>query len=253
MTTTHDDSAPHGIASDVLPRSPAPPPTGAPADVEEIARLAPDHWIGSVDPGWHTGSPPPASAVAGRWRSGLDGTVEEWEGNDAYRPSPEALGWPEPTDPVDAALHLAVTGYGPLDAVVHALTEARLMVLTLPDGSPVAATAADGGPVVPAYTAPPHLDAAGVFAFVRLTVPDLLSRLPPDHRLYLNPTSPAGTVLDLDHETLTRALTAVAAPASPGPDPAPRRVGTVAESPHGFTARAAEPGRPEPAHGPAGH
>ncbi|CAL9389224.1 hypothetical protein SUDANB145_01232 [Streptomyces sp. enrichment culture] len=235
MTTAHDDRVSHGTASDVLSPPPAPPPPRAPADVEEVARLAPDHWIGSVDPGWRTGNPPPASAVAGRWRSGLDGTVEEWEGNDAYRPSPEALGWPAPTDPVDAALHLAVTGYGPLDAVVHALAEARLMVLTLPDGSPVAATAADGGPVVPAYTAPQHLDAAGVFAFVRLSVPGLLSRLPPDHRLYLNPTSPAGTVLDLDHETLTRALTAVApaSPAAPDPGPAPRRVGTVAESVYG--------------------
>ncbi|MCZ9338146.1 type VII secretion system-associated protein, partial [Streptomyces sp. TRM76130] len=138
---------------------------------------------------------------AGRWRSGPDGGVEEWEGNDAYRPTPEALGWPEPTDPVDAALHLAVTAYGPLDAVLHALTQARLLVPTLPDGAPVTATVTDGGPVVPVYTAPEHLAAAGAFAFVRHTVPELLSRLPLDHRLYLNPTSPAGTVLDLDQET----------------------------------------------------
>ncbi|MEU4656098.1 type VII secretion system-associated protein [Streptomyces sp. NPDC023723] len=246
MITAHDDSPPRGVASggsasQALPSSPAPArapaPPRAPADVEEIARLAPDHWISSVDPGWHAGSPPPASAVAGRWRSGPDGRVEEWEGNDTYRPTPEALGWPEPTDPVDAALHLAVTGYGSLDAVLHALAEARLLVLTLPDGAPVTATVTDGGPVVPAYTAPQHLAAAGAFAFVRHTVPELLSRLPEDHRLYLNPTSPAGTVVDLGHETLTKALTDPARP-DPDPDAAPRRVRTVAEPADGSAAPA---------------
>lgn len=252
MTTAHDDSTPRDAASGGAPSpalavSPAPAPPRPPGDVEEIARLAPDHWISSVDPGWHAASPPPASAVAGRWRSGADGRVEEWEGNDAYRPTPEALGWPEPTDPVDAALHLAVTAYGPLDAVLHALTGARLLVLTLPDGTPVTATAADGGPVVPAYTAPQHLAAAGAFAFARHTVPELLSRLPRDHRLYLNPTSPAGTVLDLDHDTLTKALTE-AAPADP--DAAPRRVATVAEPTDGSAAPAARSRPAEPPPGP---
>ncbi|MER6524754.1 type VII secretion system-associated protein [Streptomyces sp. NPDC001508] len=171
-------------------------PPEPPEEVVEAARLAPDHWISAVDPGWRGEGMPPDFAVAGRWRSGAGGEIEEWQDNDAYRPSPQTLGWPEPTDAVDAALQLAVTGYGPPEDVAHALAAADLAVLTLPDGSPVTATAADGTPVVPVFTSTVHLALVGGFAFARRTTDDLLPRLPPGHHLYVNPSSPAGAVLE---------------------------------------------------------
>lgn len=171
-------------------------PPEPPEEVVEAARRAPDHWISAVDPGWHGEGMPPDFAVAGRWRSGPGGEIEGWEDNDAYRPSPETLGWPEPTDAVDAALQLAVTGYGPPEAVAHALAAAEVAVLTLPDGSPVTATAADGTPVVPVFSSTVHLELVGGFAFVSRTTTDLLPELPSGHRLYVNPSSPAGAVLD---------------------------------------------------------
>ncbi|WP_443051418.1 type VII secretion system-associated protein, partial [Streptomyces sp. JV184] len=100
-----------------------------PDHIREAAREAPDHWIGVVDPAWTDAAPPPPSALAGEWRSGRDGDVVEWHANDDYRPSPLALGWPEPTDTVDAAVQLAVTGYGSLDDAVEALAGAEVMVL----------------------------------------------------------------------------------------------------------------------------
>ncbi|MFE7972502.1 type VII secretion system-associated protein [Streptomyces shenzhenensis] len=181
-------------------------PPEPPEEVVEAARLAPDHWISAVDPGWHGEGVPPDFAVAGRWRSGPGGEIEEWEDNDGYRPSPETLGWPEPTDAVDAALQLAVTGYGPPEDVADALAAAELAVLTLPDGSPVTATAADGTPVVPVFSSTVHLGLVGGFAFARRTTRDLLPQLPPGHRLYVNPSSPAGAVLELGPlaETIAR-------------------------------------------------
>ncbi len=169
-----------------------------PDDIVEAARLAPDHWISMIDPGWDGEGVPPDRVVVGRWRTGATGEIEEWEDNEAYRPSPESLGWPEPTDDVDKALQLAVTGYGPAEDVLRALATAEVAVLTLPDGSLVTAAVEDGGLVVPVFTAPPHLDSVGGFAFERVTVPALLDRLPPGHALYVNPASPVGSVLESD-------------------------------------------------------
>src|SRR5689334_16851963 len=99
------------MSSEASERSGEPMPV-PPADIMQAARLAPDHWISMVDPGWQGEGMPPSWSVVGRWRSGLDGTIEEWEDNEEHRLSPESLDWPEPTDDVDAALQLAVTGYG---------------------------------------------------------------------------------------------------------------------------------------------
>ncbi|MFC5242696.1 type VII secretion system-associated protein [Streptomyces atrovirens] len=176
-----------------------------PDDIVEAARLAPDHWISMIDPGWDGEGVPPDRVVVGRWRTGATGEIEEWEDNEAYRPSPESLGWPEPTDDVDRALQLAVTGYGPPEDVLRALATAEVAVLTLPDGSLVTAAVEDGGLVVPVFTSSPHLDGVGGFAFERVTVPALLERLPPGRALYVNPAGPAGSVLEPDRlgETIT--------------------------------------------------
>jgi hypothetical protein len=193
----------------------APGPPRPPQELVEAARLAPDHWISAIDPGWTGDGLPPAFAVAGRWRSGPGGEIEEWEENDGYRPSPRTLGWPEPTDALDAALQGARTGYGPPEEVARALAGAELLVLTLPDGSPVTATAADGTPVVPVFSAAAHLDLVGGFASARRTTAELLPQLPPGHRLYVNPAGPADAVLD----------------PVPPTDPAPTTDPTTAQTP----------------------
>ncbi|MFE3150890.1 type VII secretion system-associated protein [Streptomyces sp. NPDC059218] len=168
-----------------------------PDHIREAAREAPDHWIGVVDPAWTDAAPPPPWAVAGEWRSGLDGEVAEWQPNEEYRPSPSALGWPEPTDPVDAAVQLAVTGYGPLSDAVAALAGAEAMVLRAPDGGPLAVAGADGSPAVPLFTAVPHQPFEGALAHDTIAVADLVRGLAADEgRISVNPAGPARLLLD---------------------------------------------------------
>jgi hypothetical protein len=92
-----------------------------PDSVREAARMAPDHWLGMVDPAWNGEDELPPWAMIGQWRE-----------NEDYRPSPSALGWPKPTDDVDAAMQLAATGYGPGEAVTDALAALPEVAVFIP-------------------------------------------------------------------------------------------------------------------------
>ncbi|WP_173310666.1 type VII secretion system-associated protein [Streptomyces fulvorobeus] len=152
-----------GPAAD--PVSPA-PDTAGPADsadtsgipeaVRAAARRAPGHWVGVVDPEWTEERPPPEWAVLGEWQSDGSGSVGEYRANPAYRPSARVLGWPEPTDPVDAAAQRAATGYGSVEAALTALAESDVTVVRGPDGGPLTAAGRDGAPAVLLFTSPTH-------------------------------------------------------------------------------------------------
>ncbi|MFK4106432.1 type VII secretion system-associated protein [Streptomyces sp. NPDC019531] len=169
-----------------------------PDEIREAGRLAPDHWLGMVDPSWTGEGTPPEWAMVGRWRSGLDGEIEEWQDNEDYRPSPRALGWPEPADDVDAAVQLAATGYGSGEDVVKALAHHEVAVFVKPGGGPLSATTPDDTSVVPVFTSPVYLHTAGRLAFELLKVPDLLDQVPEGHLLYLNPSGPVSMTVELD-------------------------------------------------------
>ncbi|MEW2570104.1 type VII secretion system-associated protein [Streptomyces sp. NPDC047070] len=127
-----------------------------PEAVRAAARRAPGHWIGVVDPEWTEERTPPEWAVLGEWQSDESGGVGEYRANPAYRPSAQVLGWPEPTDPVDAAAQRAATGYGSVDEALAALAEAEVTVVRAPDGGPLKGTGQDGAPVVLLFTSPAH-------------------------------------------------------------------------------------------------
>ncbi|GAA1161267.1 hypothetical protein GCM10009654_17200 [Streptomyces hebeiensis] len=197
-----------GAADDAMPP--------VPDDIKEAARLAPDHWLGMVDPAWSGEGEPPDWAVVGQWRSGLDGEIEEWRPNEEYRPSPQALGWSAPTDPVDEAVQLAATGYGPGEAVPRTLAVAEVAVLLGPGGVPLSATSPDGAWVVPVFTSPTYLHAAGRFGYELMPVPDVVDQIPAGHVLYLNPSGPVGMTVETD--ALRRAVEAAAQEAAETPD-----------------------------------
>ncbi|MEU0127011.1 type VII secretion system-associated protein [Streptomyces sp. NPDC006289] len=127
-----------------------------PEAVKAAALRAPGHWIGVVDPEWAAELTPPEWAVVGEWRSDGSGGVGEYRANPAYRPSARVLGWPEPSDPVDAAAQRAATGYGSVEAALAELAEADVTVVRGPDGGPLTAPGRDGAPVVLVFTSPVH-------------------------------------------------------------------------------------------------
>ncbi|MFH9089738.1 type VII secretion system-associated protein [Streptomyces sp. NPDC017673] len=171
-----------------------------PENIREAARLAPDHWLGVVDPYWQGTDEPPAWAIVGQWRTDGEGEVVEWSENPDYRPSPLALGWDDPTDALDAAIQLAATGYGPEEDIDRLLLTAEVAVLVDAQDAPVTASAPDGTPVVPVFTSQAQLDRVGALRHRRVRVEDLLPEVPFGHELYLNPTGAVAYVAD--HMTL---------------------------------------------------
>ncbi|MZF57870.1 type VII secretion system-associated protein [Streptomyces sp. SID5594] len=135
---------------------PVPDASLVPDAVKDAARRAPGHWIGIVDPEWNGERTPPEWAVLGEWQSDESGGVGEYRANPAYRPSARVLGWPEPTDPVDAAAQRAATGYGTVEEALAELAEADVTVVRAPDGGPLMAAGRDGAPVVLLFTSPTH-------------------------------------------------------------------------------------------------
>lgn len=168
-----------------------------PDHIREAARLAPDHWFGLIDPTWSGEGEPPQWAIAGQWRSDLEGEIAEWRDNEDYRPSPSAMGWPDPTDPVDSAVQLAATGYGSAEEVTRVLAEAEVAVFVAPGGGLVCAIAPDGETsVVPVFTSPEYLHAAGRFSFKAVMIRELLDQLPEGHLIYLNPSGPVSMAVE---------------------------------------------------------
>jgi hypothetical protein len=193
-----------------------------PDSIREAGRLAPDHWLGMVDPTWSGEAEPPSWAMVGQWRSSPEGEIVEWRDNEEYRPSPSALGWPEPADDVDAAVQLAATGYGPGEAVTEALAALpEAAVFLTSEGDLLPATAPDGTTrVIPVFTSPGYLHAAGRLAFKLMSVRELAYRLPADHLVYLNPSAAVSMTVDTDmlREALAR-LTAGEVEESAAPRP----------------------------------
>ncbi|MFI5689333.1 type VII secretion system-associated protein [Streptomyces sp. NPDC051636] len=186
-----------GVRTDAATTGPDAGPPPIPDEIREAGRLAPDHWLGMVDPTWSGEGPPPEWAVVGQWRSGLDGEIEEWRDNPEYRPSPSALGWPEPEDEVDRAIQLAATGYGPGEGVGEALVDREVAVFAKPGGGLLSAAAPDGKAVVPLFTSPVFLHTAGRLAFELVNANDLIDQVPEGHLLYLNPSAAVSMTLEL--------------------------------------------------------
>lgn len=172
------------------------PLTDVPESILRAAKEAPDHWFGMVDPAWRGEGVPPTWALVGQYRSSTEGEVVEWQYNDDYRPSPSAKGWPEPTDPVDEAVQLAATGYGPEEDVLRLLADAEVGVMTALDGRPVEALSPDGTPVVPLFTSEAQLRSGGRYAAHTVRVPDLVRELGEDTFLYVNPAGVVSMMVD---------------------------------------------------------
>lgn len=175
------------------------PPPEIPDSVRDAARDAPDHWLGVVDPQWPQDRPPPDWAVVGEWRSDEEGDVREYRANPRYRPSAQVLGWPKPTDPVDAAAQRAATGYGSVDEALAVLADAEVTVVRGADGRRLTAAGSDGKPVVLVFTSPAHQFMSPTLIHETLPAGELVRELRGSHTsLMVNATAAAPLVVPAD-------------------------------------------------------
>ncbi|WP_217127477.1 type VII secretion system-associated protein [Streptomyces sp. AC558_RSS880] len=237
-TADGTDDVGEGTGGDGSPDTAQGPDLGdipVPDEIREAGRLAPDHWFGMVDPTWSGEGEPPEWAIVGRWRSGEDGEIAEWQDNPDYQPSPRALDWPEPEDDVDRAVQLAATGYGPGEAVPKALLDHEVAVLTGPGGEPLTAATPDGNAVIPVFTSPVFLHTCGRFGYELQRVDEnLLDRIPDGHQIYVNPSGPVS--MTVEPSAVREALDALYA-SEPALPPAPEPVATTSSERPGLSVK----------------
>ncbi|MYW92056.1 type VII secretion system-associated protein [Amycolatopsis rubida] len=133
-------------------------PQGKPEITPEMranARTNPNSWLYVIDEAFDARGPVPSWAVVGAYPvNGTGEVVEDFHPNDRYRPSPKALGFPEPRDELERLLQMVRTEHRPAEDLPRVILDSTLLVYAL---SPVQRTVigfhnADGRVMVPAYT-----------------------------------------------------------------------------------------------------
>ncbi|MFX4290885.1 type VII secretion system-associated protein [Streptomyces bohaiensis] len=186
---------PEGLPPQPEPVRPGDPEFREPSDVEREAalQLPPDSLLWAVDRHFAPveGEPPPSWALPGYWSTDDDRALAAWYPNDGYRPSPDALGWPEPADGVDAAVRTIATGYDEPELLPFTLADAVVAVFVDPDGEPAPTEAPDGVPAVAVLAVPDPEAGAELPPFAVSGVRALVERIPEGHDvLYLSSTAP---------------------------------------------------------------
>lgn len=152
------------------------------------ARANPDSWLYVIDEAFDPGGRVPSWAVVGAYPVNADGEIiEDFHPNDRYRPSPKALGFPEPASELERLLQLVHTRHRPVEDLPPAVLDSTLFVYAW---SPAQRTVvgfhdAEGEVAVPAYTTKSL--APGDWPHAREVLGrDIVESLG-DHSLVLNP------------------------------------------------------------------
>ncbi|GAA3510872.1 hypothetical protein FHR32_003774 [Streptosporangium album] len=176
----------------------APPPPPLTDELREQARRSPGAWLYAVDPFFDPDGEVPPYGIVGAWQVDAAGEITgEFRRNPNHRPSPVALGYPEPTDPVDRAVQLSLTGYATGQDITPLLLEADVIVAAGPGGGiPVFDTGE--GRAAFAYTTQVHLPdelPESSTGWQRIHGGDLVALLPADVGIAINPSGPVGVIL----------------------------------------------------------
>ena len=114
-------------------------PPDAPPITEHMrasARANPNSWLYVLDPAFTDRDDAPQWAVVGAYPVDADGEIEpRFAPNDTYRPSPMALGWPEPLTQLELVIQLAKAGHRPAADLPAAVLDATLLVYDPGDGT----------------------------------------------------------------------------------------------------------------------
>ncbi len=119
------------------------------------ARANPNSWLYVVDEAFDPNGNVPPWAVIGAYPVNADGEIiDDFHFNDQYRPSPQALGFPEPSSNLEYLLQLIHTQHRPPEDLAPAVLDAELFVFayTPAQRTLVGFYDVDGTVVVPAYT-----------------------------------------------------------------------------------------------------
>lgn len=166
------------------PRTAVPPVTDT---LREQAAQQPGSWIFAIDPHFDPDGKVPPYGVVGAWKVDDRGHLSgEFQHNPKYRPSPRARGMKDPTDPVDAVIQLAATGYASDTDVQSAILDSTVYVV--PGSTSTTATRPQTNQpfILAIYTSPLHAPSS-VPEVQRTHFRDLLATLPELGSLKLNP------------------------------------------------------------------
>ncbi|WP_200834434.1 type VII secretion system-associated protein [Amycolatopsis alkalitolerans] len=145
-------------ADRLVPNLPTTNRPGKPKITEEMranARANPNSWLYVIDEAFDPNGPVPSWAVVGAYPVNARGKiVEDFHPNDRYRPSPKALGFPDPGNELERLLQLVRTNHRPAEDLPPVILNATLFVYAM---SPLQRTVigfhnTDGRVLVPAYT-----------------------------------------------------------------------------------------------------
>jgi hypothetical protein len=188
------------------------PSAGAPDVTDEMrasARANPNSWLYVLDPAFTGNQDVPQWAIVGAYPVNHFGEIEDrFAPNDTYRPSPRALGWPDPLTELEQIIQLAKAGHRSVSDLPAIVLDSILLVydpgdgtwngtqlIVLPDGP-------SGRLVVPACTSAEHIpdDWLAASPMLGSDIVPLLRGYP----LAINPDGPVSAILPA--ELLTELL-----------------------------------------------
>jgi hypothetical protein len=185
------------------------------------ARANPNSWLYVLDPAFVESDDVPQWAVVGAYPVDDRGCIENrFAPNDTYRPSPMALGWPEPVTLLEQTIQLAKAGHRAPGELPATVLDATLLVYDPGDGTwdgtqlTVLPDEQSGRLVVPACTSAEHVPAdwPGWKSMRGKDIVPLLRGYP----LAVNPDGPVSAILPAS--LLTDAASRAHGPWSPQED-----------------------------------
>ncbi|URM99440.1 type VII secretion system-associated protein [Actinomadura madurae] len=157
----------------------------------------PGSWLYEVDPFFGADDDVPPYGIVGAWSIDAQGRItDSFKKNSGYRPSPQVLGFPEPTDQLDAAIQLVVAGYGPDGQAVARLLSAEVLVASAPEdgGGSLWVHEVEGIEGIFVFSSPGQLPREPLFedgAWRTVFGRDLAASAPDDVDVVININSPA--------------------------------------------------------------
>ncbi|MFF5985571.1 type VII secretion system-associated protein [Prauserella flavalba] len=164
------------------------------------ARANPNSWLYVIDEAFDPNGSVPSWAVVGAYPVNAGGEiVEDFHPNDRYRPSPKALGYPEPANELERLLQLVRTKHRPAEDLPPVVLDSTLFVYAI---SPVQRTVigfhnTDGRVMVPAYTTKSLVPAEWPHA--RAVLGRDIVELLGGHALVINPHDVVTAVVPAEH------------------------------------------------------